>query len=189
MGQSNSKLNSIILNQLAQDTKFSKKEIQQWYKGFMRDAPSGYLDRAEFRRIYHTFWSLGDSNDFADMVFDQFDLNKNGMIEFNEFITCLSVTARGSTEDKLKWAFDLHDIDKDGYISKSECLKTMQALYKMLGRVKLPEDEQTPELKVQKLFEIMDKDEDEKINYKEFQDGAKIYPGIIQAMNLYDGLV
>ena len=189
MGASSSKLKADQLNQLSQETKFSKKEIQQWYKGFMRDAPSGYLDRAEFRRIYHSFWSLGDSNDFADMVFDQFDLNKNGMIEFSEFIASLSITARGSTEDKLKWAFDLHDVDKDGYISRSECLKTMQALYKMLGKIKLPEDEETPELKVQKLFEIMDTDNDDRINYKDFQQGAKIYPSIIQSMNLYDGLV
>ena len=189
MGQNSSTLKKEQLNQLANDTKFSKKEIQQWYKGFIRDAPSGYIDRADFRRIYRSFWSLGDSDDFADMVFDQFDLNKNGVIEFQEFIACLSITARGTIEDKLKWAFDLHDVDKDGYISKSECLKTMQALYKMLGRIKLPDDEQTPELKVKKLFEIMDKDNDERIDYKDFQEGAKVYPSIIQAMNLYDGLV
>ena len=189
MGQSSSKLKAEQLNLLSQQTKFSKKEIQQWYKGFMRDAPSGYLDRAEFRRIYHSFWSLGDSNDFADMVFNQFDLNSNGMIDFSEFICSLSITARGSTDDKLKWAFDLHDVDKDGYISRKECLVAMQALYKMLGRITLPDDEQTPELKVQKIFEIMDNDKDDKIDYSDFQKGAKIYPSIMQAMNLYDGLV
>lgn len=33
----------------------------------------------------------------------------------------LSVLLRGSVTEKLRWAFNLYDINKDGYITKEVC--------------------------------------------------------------------
>ena len=100
--------------------------------GFLKDCPSGTLTKDEFQKIYKQFFPFGDPSSFADYVFNVFDADKSGTIDFKEFICALSVTSRGKMEDKLDWAFQLYDIDGDGKISYSEMLSIVEAIYKMV---------------------------------------------------------
>jgi Ca2+-binding EF-hand superfamily protein len=101
--------------------------------GFLKDCPSGELTKEEFQKIYKQFFPFGDPSSFADYVFNVFDADKSGTIEFKEFICALSVTSRGKMEDKLDWAFQLYDIDGDGKISYDEMLAIVEAIYKMVS--------------------------------------------------------
>lgn len=167
------------------------------------------LTKEEFQKIYKQFFPFGDPTSFADYVFNVFDSDKSGSIDFKEFICALSVTSRGKMEDKLDWAFQLYDIDGDGKISYEEMLQIVEAIYKMVSKqsrpccpaivqlmshqvgsmVKLPPDEDTPEKRVRKIFRMMDKDENGSLDMAEFKEGSKRDETIVSALSLYDGLV
>ncbi len=95
------------------------------------------LTKEEFQKIYRQFFPFGDPSSFADYVFNVFDSDKSGSIDFKEFICALSVTSRGKMEDKLDWAFQLYDIDGDGKISYDEMLAIVEAIYKMVCSIEI----------------------------------------------------
>ncbi|GAA5891861.1 hypothetical protein JCM3775_004178 [Rhodotorula graminis] len=190
MGKSQSKLSPEDLHDLQKTTYFDKKELQQWYKGFTKDCPSGQLNQEEFARIYKQFFPFGNPKSFAEHVFKVFDKNNNGTIDFREFIAALSITSRGKLDEKLQWAFQLYDINNDGLITYDEMLKIVQSIYDMTGEmVKLPPDEDTAEKRVNKIFALMDLNHDHQLTFEEFKEGSKKDPTIVQALSLYDGLV
>ncbi|CAM4493378.1 unnamed protein product [Leuciscus chuanchicus] len=122
------------LEQLQSQTHFSRQELQLLYRGFKNECPSGVVNEDTFKNIYAVFFPLGDSSKYAQFLFNAFDKDKNGSLSFEELVCDLSVLLRGTTEEKLNWAFNLYDINKDGLITKEEMLDILKSIYDLMGK-------------------------------------------------------
>lgn len=67
----------------------------------------------------------------------------------------LSVLARGSLQEKLRWVFSLYDINGDGYITKDEMSRIVAAIYDMMGKsMDPPMEEFTTRDHVERVFQV-----------------------------------
>ena len=55
--------------------------------------------------MYTKIFPGGNAEKFSENVFRTFDTDKNGFIDFKEFLLAIDVTSAGTPEEKLKWAF------------------------------------------------------------------------------------
>lgn len=111
------------------------------------------------------FMSLPElqQNPLVQRVIDIFDEDRNGEVDFKEFIHGVSqFSVKGDRETKLKFAFRIYDIDNDGFISNGELY---QVLKMMVGNNL--KDTQLQQI-VDKTILFADKDRDGKINFQEF---------------------
>jgi len=141
-------------------TNFDSVEVRRLAKRFKKlDIDnSGSISPEEFMQLPEL-----RSNPIVPRVINIFDKDNNGEIDFNEFIEGLShFSVKSEKDEKLKFAFQIYDIDKDGYISSAELYNVLK---QMVGN----------NLKETQLQQIVDKtmiyadsDGDGKISYDEF---------------------
>ncbi|XP_052680453.1 neurocalcin-like [Crassostrea angulata] len=182
MGQRQSKLAPRTLAELRNQTNFSVEELQEWYKEFKASWPKGFLTEDEFKGVYSNIFPLGDATEFARHVFRVFDQNKDGLLDFREFMCGFSVVLLGSLEEKLKFSFNIYDIDGNGFISRNEMSAILSALNKGNFSCGLSQDD--PEEKTASIFNKMDSDCDDNLSVEEFIEGAKKDPFIVKSLNL-----
>merc|ERR1712039_1011172 len=136
------------------------EQLQRLYRKFQKidTDGSGTLSKDEFLSIKEL-----QGNPLLERVIDVFDENQDGEVQFTEFISSLAVFSQNGNDDaKLRFAFQIYDIDRDGYISNGELYTVLK---KMVGNNLTPEQLQQI---VDKTIMEADKDMDGKISYDEF---------------------
>uniref|UniRef100_A0A2K6P2J2 Potassium voltage-gated channel interacting protein 2 n=1 Tax=Rhinopithecus roxellana TaxID=61622 RepID=A0A2K6P2J2_RHIRO len=178
------------LEQLQEQTKFTRKELQVLYRGFKNECPSGIVNEENFKQIYSQFFPQGDSSTYATFLFNAFDTNHDGSVSFEDFVAGLSVILRGTVDDRLNWAFNLYDLNKDGCITKEEMLDIMKSIYDMMGKYTYPAlREEAPREHVENFFQKMDRNKDGVVTIEEFIESCQKDENIMRSMQLFDNVI
>jgi serine/threonine-protein phosphatase 2B regulatory subunit len=139
---------------------FDKNELKILYKNFISmDAnKNGLIEPDEFFDVPE----LKD-NPIVQRIINVFDKNGDGKISFYEFVWGLSaLTSDAKLEEKQKIAFQIYDINNDGYLSNGDLFNSLKMLV----------GDNLTDIQIQQLSDrtliAADKDLDGKISYEEF---------------------
>jgi len=175
------------IEDLRETLTYTPEELKKWYHSCLIDVQNGTMNKEEFKKAYFSLYSHdGDCSGLAEHVFRVFDRNGDGNIDFKEFVSYMSTISKGSVDDKLTAAFNVYDVNHNGFISREEMLQIIESIYKLVENVaEFSEDEATPEMRVAKFMDLMDKDKDGQLSLKEFLKGAKTCPTVVRILR-YD---
>merc|ERR1712136_310687 len=126
MGSSISKnLDNETLAELYLNSEFDEIEIQQIYEEFLKttgqvskETKEWEVDKENFRSLARKYFPNQKSEIFTDQIFRIYDEDKNGMLNFQEFLVGISIVIRSPIENKLYTLFTFYDMDSSGTISR-----------------------------------------------------------------------
>jgi len=182
MGAKQSQLTPSDVNQLLHQSNLSEQEIKEFYKDFKKQYPKGRLTKQDVTKLYKKTYPKGDPTAVVDEMFRVYDSDKDGTIDFREFLVGLGASQHGSEDEKLQLAFQMFDADGSGHISNSEMHALVRSIYKAQAYGKY--DEKVADTVGSLMFTQLDKNRDNKITLAEFVEGAKKDPSISRLLKL-----
>eukprot|EP00747_Dinoflagellata_sp_TGD_P215160 gnl/TRDRNA2_/TRDRNA2_87884_c0_seq2.p1 gnl/TRDRNA2_/TRDRNA2_87884_c0~~gnl/TRDRNA2_/TRDRNA2_87884_c0_seq2.p1 ORF type:complete len:191 (-),score=46.38 gnl/TRDRNA2_/TRDRNA2_87884_c0_seq2:307-843(-) len=144
---------------------FSEKDIARLYNRFraLDSDGNGQLDPSEILGVAEL-----TENPLVQRVISVFDKDGNGTVSFIEFLVGLAKLASGTSEEqKLQFAFNIYDVNKDGFISNGDLFQVMKMMVgENLGEVQLQQ-------LVDRQIVIADRDGDGKLSFEEFKEAVQ----------------
>ncbi|NXY70412.1 EFCB1 protein, partial [Glareola pratincola] len=163
---------------------FNKSEVECLIKLFNtlvadsnnRFATVGF-DRNVFRDTLHSIFGMTDDV-LMDRVFRAFDKDNDSCISVVEWVEGLSVFLRGTLEERIKYCFEVYDLNGDGYISREEMFQMLKN-----SLLKQPSEEDPDEgikdlvdIALKKMaipFLLQDYDHDGKLSFMDFEKAVR----------------
>ncbi|CAJ2663020.1 unnamed protein product [Trifolium pratense] len=169
---------------LASETSFTIGEVEilkELYKKLSTSiVKNGLIQKEEFH--FALFRNRNKRNLFLDRMFDLFDVNHSGHIEFGEFIRSLSIFhPKAPQAEKIIYAFKLYDLRRTGYIEREE-LKEMVLAILVESDLVLSDD--VVETIVDKTFLEADSKGDDRIDLEEWNEYVRKNPSLLKNMTL-----
>ena len=150
---------SFIVNQLV--LKEERKDLEKQFKEWDKNG-DGVLSRDEIIEGYKKTYGFVDEGEIDNMI-SSIDLDGNGVIDYNEFLTCTMNKDKILNNDNLEICFKAFDSDNSGKISLDE----ISAIFNSGDKEKINKEE----LEVfKKIIKDADENGDGEISFKEFKD-------------------
>jgi len=167
------------ISSLCEATGFTVHEMKRMYRGFKSECPQGLVTEEIFNNIFNKFFPLGatERSSYSHYVFSAMDHQETGVITFEDFAIGLSILVKGSQEDKIRWTFNLYDLNGDGVITRDEMEDIIASVYELMGKPLTEKDAKDKEIRqdddvvsqrVNNIFQKMDLNGDGCVSFDEF---------------------
>ncbi len=91
--------------------------------------PAGRFGKKDFIKFYKQLYPNStnyETSKLCQIAFKAFDLNRDGYIDFSEFINAVLIASSDSLAEKLKIIFQVYDENNDGMIRIKEARKILK---------------------------------------------------------------
>eukprot|EP01006_Ploeotia_vitrea_P023004 TRINITY_DN55453_c0_g1_i1.p1 TRINITY_DN55453_c0_g1~~TRINITY_DN55453_c0_g1_i1.p1 ORF type:complete len:538 (+),score=69.23 TRINITY_DN55453_c0_g1_i1:49-1662(+) len=185
------------LAQLKDATSFEKDELMMLYSQF------AFLSGGKKTISKEQFWDglngIGISTDnasdkeFLSSVFDTFDTDKSGTVDFTEFCVGLSLFASGKLSDTLHAVFSMYNLAGNDYITEQEMISFVKSASRTLELKQLSSEIQDDSLQtaegiakwVKGVVKEYDQQGNGKLNYQEFESAVHAHPLLFELTRVF----
>ena len=180
-----SSLTTKELNQLSEETGLSKLSIQDWYKRFMNECPTGSISKERYINLYRSYYPRARNADaYAQMLFTAFDDDRDQALNFREFLRVVTVSQGTDEKAKLELAYKAYNRNQsETNLSRKELQNAVQAILNLV-ETQDDTDENNDTDKRQRTVEWVMKrvglDEKTEITKKEFIRRCKADPNLYE---------
>ncbi len=129
-------------------SRMDRKQLQKEYKKFKKQFNTSGISMAQFKQMAATFLPRQQQTpEFIERLFNAFDRDRSGNIDFKEFMLAVTMCSSANPEDKLRFCFRSLDTDNSGSLDREELLYAVELLFKHNPGIetKVAVDVNTPE--------------------------------------------
>lgn len=162
------------VKKLIESSDMSQEEIQKLYSQFniaLRDSKGGrpVLDKETFAALIGELYT-NPGVDIVEKLFKIFDRKGTGYVDFHEFLCGICAMSKGTPEEKLHMAFQVFDINDDGFLDVSELILLfgVQQIMYSFGDCSLDSNFEVDDASIERLVEKYDVHGNGKLDFEEF---------------------